>query len=396
MDRTAKHRQGGLDGLRGLAALAVFAVHVWIYQLPNTVDLSRDNLGELILFEARVAFVMFFVLSGYLLFRPFVRGSLGISRPEAVVPYLVRRAARIMPAYYVALAGTLALLATAGDVPGKRVVDAHELPLFAVFAQNFSPETLLKLNAATWTLAVEVAFYVLLPLVALIALRACRGSMRRHVVLLLALVVGGIGWNLLDYAAGWGPVASHSAPSFLPYFACGMIVALLVERSRARALAPLTRRVSALVVAAAALVLVANGFWHVEANPNGLAIEAFADLPAAVAFSSLIAAMTLGTGSGLGWLGSRPLMWFGQISFGFYLWHIPLIVWTRGHGLLGAGAPADVALLLPAATALGAASWYLVERPLMRRASRLRRDAEPPRPSHRSQARTIALANPRP
>src|ERR671935_264221 len=55
-------RQSGLDGLRGLAALAVFGVHVWIYQLPNTVHLERDNLGELVLFEARFAFGMLVAL----------------------------------------------------------------------------------------------------------------------------------------------------------------------------------------------------------------------------------------------------------------------------------------------------------------------------------------------
>ena len=117
-----KPRQSGLDGLRGLAALLVFSVHMWIYQLPNTVALRRDSFGELVLFEARVAFVMFFVLSGYLLYRPFARAALGQGRPVSVRAYLLRRAARIMPAYYVALAGTLALVAAAGDVPGRRTV----------------------------------------------------------------------------------------------------------------------------------------------------------------------------------------------------------------------------------------------------------------------------------
>ena len=63
--------------------------------------------------------------------------------------------------------GTLALLALAGDVPGRRLVDAAQLPLFFLFGQNYSPDTLLKLNAATWTLAVEVVFYLMLPVIGL-------------------------------------------------------------------------------------------------------------------------------------------------------------------------------------------------------------------------------------
>src|SRR5438552_826619 len=120
MDKSA-HRQSALDGMRGIAALSVFAVHIWIYQLPNTMTLRRD-WGTALLFECRVAFVMFFVLSGYLLYRAFARAALGQSEPVSSWGYLVRRAARIVPAYYVALAGTLLLVSTAGDVPGKRLV----------------------------------------------------------------------------------------------------------------------------------------------------------------------------------------------------------------------------------------------------------------------------------
>jgi acetyltransferase len=373
MERTA-NRQGGLDGLRGIAALLVFGVHVWIYQLPNTVHLTRDNLGELALFEARVAFVMFFVLSGYLLYRPFARAALGESPPVSIGAYLVRRAARIMPAYYIALGGTALLIATAGHVPGKRVIEGSEFPLFLVFSQNYSPETLLKLNAATWTLAVEVAFYLLLPLIALAALRLCYRSLRGQLVLLGSLVAGGIAWNVVDFFAGWGPVASHSAPSFLPYFACGMLVALWAESRRARRSPPLTRSATIGLVLAAAAILLLNGYWHAsDRTPTGFLMESVADLPAAIAFAAVIAATALGTATGVRWLGRQPFAWFGQISYGFYLWHIPLIVWARGHGLLDGGVHTDLAILLPVAVTFGAASWYLIERPLMNMAAGLRR-----------------------
>src|SRR3954452_22978682 len=117
MDR-ATQRQSALDGFRGIAALTVFAIHLWIYQLPNSMTLRRDSWAATALFEGRVAFVMFFVLSGYLLYRPFARAALGLGEPVWTLGYLVRRAARIVPAYYVALVGSLLLVSAADETPG--------------------------------------------------------------------------------------------------------------------------------------------------------------------------------------------------------------------------------------------------------------------------------------
>jgi peptidoglycan/LPS O-acetylase OafA/YrhL len=367
----AAHRQSALDGMRGIAALIVFAIHLWIYQLPNSMTLRRDSWATAVLFEGRVAFVMFFVLSGYLLYRAFARAALGRGEPVWTLGYLIRRAARIVPAYYAAITGSLVLVSLAGDAtPGRRLVDSAKLPLFFVFGQNYSPDTLLKLNAATWTLAVEVAFYLMLPVVGLLALRL--RSPGRQAALLGAFVVAGLGWNLADYLSAWGPVAGHSPPAFLPYFACGMLVALAVERSRARGTA-LSGAASAALSLGALAVLVANGYWHTQDRAaNSFPMEVFADLGAAIAFAAIIAAIVLGTGAGLRWLAWRPLAWIGTITFGLYLWHIPVIVCLRGNGLLPGGALSAL-VALPVAVALGAASWYLLEQPFMRLAARLPR-----------------------
>ena len=396
MSKETQRRYAALDGLRGIAALIVFAIHVWIYQLPNTVELRRDSWEKTLLFEGRVAFVMFFVLSGYLLYRAFARAALREGEPVNVRSYLVRRAARIVPAYYVAILGTLALLWAAGNVPGRRLVDAAQLPLFFVFGQNYTPDTLLKLNAATWTLAVEVVFYLMLPVIGWLALRWCRGRVGRQALLLGGLAAAGLAWNAIDYAAGWGPVASHSPPSFLPYFACGMLVALLVEWRRAHGAAPLGRGTSVALVAGAAAVLVLNGWWHATFAHDAVAMEVLADSGAALAFAAIIAALVLGTGTGVRWMGSRPLAWMGEITYGFYLWHIPLLVCARGLGILPSGIVLGLAVL-PVAIAFGAASWYWLEQPIMRRAARLPRAADGDGPyRYRSQVRTIAFANPSP
>src|SRR5262249_53294455 len=149
--------------------------------------------------------------------------------------------------------------------------------------------------------------------------------------------------------------------------------ALGVEWRRATGAAPLSSRRSALLAAAAASLLVANGLWHaLDRSPNQFLMEVFADCGAALAFAGIIAAIVIGTGTGLRWLAWRPLAWTGQITYGFSLCHIPVIVGAGGHGLPPGGA-LSAFVVLPVAMAFGAASWYLLDQPFMRLAARLPR-----------------------
>jgi peptidoglycan/LPS O-acetylase OafA/YrhL len=125
-------------------------------------------------------------------------------------------------------------------------------------------------------------------------------------------------------------------------------------------------------------------------------MEVLADLAAAVGFAAVIASIVLGTGAGLRWLAWRPIAWMGTITYGVYLWHIPVIVFLRGHGLLPGGALSAL-VALPIGIALGAASWYLLEQPLMKRAARLRRQAPATATrSARSRSRSRAHTSSRP
>jgi peptidoglycan/LPS O-acetylase OafA/YrhL len=329
---TARPRDAALDGLRALAALSVLVFHVWLYTWPDPTLPTREGFWNRLLFEGSRGLVLFFVLSGFLLYRPFLRGRVELRS------YFARRAVRIAPAYWVALAGAVLLLWGGESTPGIRLPDLSSLGLFAVFGQNFSGATIMQLNPVTWTLCVEVGFYLLLPLVA-----------RRN--LILTLVAVGLGWNLVVYELHAGQVLAKALPAFLPYFAVGMAVARW----------PLRRWPVVWAITGAALVA-ANGMWHSVAAPRAVnpMLAVLADFPAAVGFGLLVSAAA---GGGLTWLGR--LSWVGVRSYGLYLWHVPLILFLRRLDLLPLSFVPALLLVLPVSLGVAALSWRFVERPAL-------------------------------
>lgn len=374
-------RAAGLDGLRGLAALAVFAVHIWIYTEPSRP--ARDGFWDLLVFEFRLSVILFFALSGFLLFRHFARAAIRGGEPVDLGGYAKRRLTRVLPAYYVAMIGTFALLWGATSTPGVRLVDADEVALFALFAQNYSEDTLIRFNPVTWTLCLEVAFYALLPLIGLAAHRL--RTPRRQALLLGGAITAGIAWNGLVHVAGWNSVAAKALPAYLPYFALGMLLALLIEaRLHGAGRRPSLGPAATAALAGGGLALVVlDGWWHAMAgaNPDRLLIGVFTDLPAGVGFAAMIAASVLGRGAGVAWMRLPPFVWTGLVSYGFYLWHVPLILFLKRLGLLPGDFVAAAAVALPLSLAIAAASWYLLERPLIRRVARATRRVPEPMPA---------------
>jgi peptidoglycan/LPS O-acetylase OafA/YrhL len=358
-------RSAALDGVRGLAALAVLVYHVWLYTQPDPSAGRRANWFDYPLHELRLGLVAFFVLSGFLLYRPWVRAAIAGAQRPRLGPYALRRAARLMPAYYLALVASVVLLWPAHGTPGVRLPNADWMWLFAVFGENLHPGTVLKLNPPMWTLAVEASFYVALPLLGWVALRMRGGRARQALVPLLAIGLG-VGWNLAIAGRDLTMVMSKVLPPMLPYFGLGMLAALIACD---RVVSP---RAGRALLAGGALAVLANAAMHAVASASGshfVPLHVSRDLLAAAGFAAIVAALAHGSRRSR-WLASRPLAGLGTVSYGLYLWHVPLILWGRSQGLLPESALFALPLVAAVSLAVAALSWRWVERPVLARVHR--------------------------
>jgi peptidoglycan/LPS O-acetylase OafA/YrhL len=360
-------RAAGLDGLRALAALSVLCFHAWLYGFDHPSAVVRNSLFDKVMFEARLGLVFFFVLSGYLLYRAFARAALTRERRVDVRRYALRRIARIVPGYYVASAGAIALLWGASGTPGVRLPAASALPLFAVFGQNYSLDTIMRLNPVTWTLCVEAAFYVLLPLLGALAWRMGKRSWGLQLGLVGSLIPLGLVWNELVHTGGWNILASKALPGYVPYFAIGMLLALWSERRGERDAPELGPRATAALVIGGFAIVAADGYWHATAAPRAVNtwLAVLADVPAGVGFTLVVAAAVAGGGPATRWMSVRPLAWVGLVSYGVYMWHVPLILFARRIGAMPHAYVVRLLVILGPVLLAAAASWYLVERPMI-------------------------------
>lgn len=351
-------RNAAIDGIRGLAALSVLWFHVWLYR-ENRPQGHRTLVFDIVGFAAHLGLVCFFVLSGYLLYRAFIRAALGGPRAD-VGTYALRRAARIVPAYYVAIAGVLLLFAVLG--PDNITPTARQLPLFLVFGQNYSMDTIMQLIPVAWTLCVEVAFYLVLPLIGLLALRI-GARPRVQAALLVSIIALATIWNRIVLVQGWNDVVQKALPTFMGVFACGMLAALWIE-TRRRADAPaLSARTTALLALTGTALVIGHALWMETPHDLGGWRSPLRDLPAAAGFALVIAAVAAGRGPVLHGLAWRPLAGAGVISYGLYLWHLPILLAVRSAGLLPEPFAPRLGVVLGLTVLAAWLSWRFVERP---------------------------------
>jgi peptidoglycan/LPS O-acetylase OafA/YrhL len=395
------HRNPGLDGLRVIAAFAVLLTHVGGqtgFEFTGTPMSWVANRGD-------IGVPIFFALSGLLLYRPWARAALDGEAGPGVGPYLLKRALRILPAYWLVVIVALITLNR------PHLGSASTWAQYLLLGQSYNPHPWWLASGARglgqmWSLTVEMTFYAVLPLLAAaldwLAWRGTTSVARRASRLLAGVGVLGLAsfaFSTLEYYPSSQLWLGQTLPRLMTWFAAGMAIAIMAEWARAeRDGGPASRFCAAIADSAVACWLIAilafaivctplagpealipPSLWNIEIKLALYAVVAAA-LVAPVAFQpegpTLVSRV----------LGNRAMRFLGQISYGIFLWQFVIIygyfalVHARGgrDGLHYSG-PGMVGVLVVCGlvtVAAATASYYLIERPAQHLYPPLRRSRQ--------------------
>ena len=321
-------RVASLTGIRAVAALLVMLTHA----AYTTGKYPQGYLG-LVYSRAEIGVPIFFVLSGFLLFSPWVKAAASDAPPPSVRRYAWHRVRRIMPAYVVTVVAAYLVyhFRTAGPNPGHTWKGLfRNLTLTQIYTDNYLYSFLHQGLTQMWSLAVEVAFYVALPLLAyLLLVLLCRRRWRPG-----ALIAGLIGlaavtpaWLVLVHTTEFLPDGARLwLPSYLAWFVGGMLLA---------ALQPLGVRAYALACVPVAVVCYFIASTPIAGEPTTSPAELREALAKALFYAVIatlaVAPLALGDHRPRGGgkpgmysrvLASRPMVFLGEISYEIFLLHL--------------------------------------------------------------------------
>lgn len=356
----------GLDAIRAVACLSVFAAN--LHRMAHLRgEFGMFNVQRLL--ESGIGVAALFVLSGYLLCLSFWRNPQ--PRPPEMVPYFIRRIARILPAYLLCLMAVV--LITQHWQSGQQITD---VVLHITLLHNFSSESFYSINQPFWTIGIQMQFYLVLPL--LLALGAWFGRRKNAALILFtAITVGAYllhRYLMTHVADPDNPAWNRSALAHLPIFMFGVIGGRfhlwLSDRAARSQPGQFLPGIIAFWGSLLALLLILS-------TPFQDAIEIpFGRYHFPVVPVLLLLVIMLTPYSGITrLLEHRAIRWLGAISYGIYLFHLPClkavanalerIGWDKETHWLALGI-GGLLLTLP----LAAASFFVIEKPIMRWADR--------------------------
>lgn len=400
--KPARARIVGLDGVRGLLCLSIAITHVTGHYSPNTAAAWKTNAFGFSL-------VYFFVLSGFLLSLPFLRNLVkdrAASAMPNVTDYTIHRLARIMPGYLViflvcnfvlqvSYIGNQATFPLGGDAGTGMITDPGMLAANLTLTQSYFPQYIQTGINPSWSLTLEYAFYACLP-VLFLGVFAMRKRIQMNPLLLACLVPGALvvlgmagramiplvnahsdttDFNLLNWGPTWAAVFAKSFLTNADNFALGMFAAILfVAIERGVLPARVTKRLRLFSLLAILPVLVLSALMLAFASQF---VTAGVGVVAALMILVIVVPLAQHRKSRLAnALDFAPIRFVGEISLSAYLWHFPVLLmlgrfgWMAGDTL--PGMLQNTVLVLSVTVLMASITYYLVEKPAMNYAKRVR------------------------
>jgi peptidoglycan/LPS O-acetylase OafA/YrhL len=317
---SAGHRVASLTGIRGVAATLVVATHA-----AYTSGKYTHGYVGLVYSRLEIGVPIFFVLSGFLLFRPWVRAAAAGDPAPSVRRYAWHRVRRIVPAYVVTVLAAYAIyhFRDAGPNAGHTWTGLlRNLTFTQIYTDRYMYSFLHQGLTQMWSIAVEVAFYVALPALAyLLLVVLCRRRWRPALLLagLGALAMISPAWIVLVHATSWLPDGARLwLPVYLLWFLVGMLFAVLQQLGvRCYAFVSLPIAVVSYFIASTPLA------GQPTTSPYAVSEALVKSVFYAVIAGLIVAPLALGNH---GWysrvMASRPMVWLGEISYEIFLIHL--------------------------------------------------------------------------
>ncbi|MCU1429667.1 MAG: acyltransferase 3 [Actinomycetia bacterium] len=374
----------GFDGLRAIAAISVAVTHSTFI---SGFNIRNNTIGP---YTARmdIGVAVFFVISGFLLYRPFVLARLrAVNSPEAV-PYFQRRLLRIFPAFWLVFTVVLVCPWFHGlswNRPSFSGLVAHYTLTHIYFHQH-----VLGPVQQSWTLATELAFYVFLPLYAFGIRRVGRSARAQLTSELSGLAVLYMISVAFRIWAFYGPPQSFNGqyntwlPARIDLFALGMLLAVgsawlqATERAEPAFVRSVLFPWYCWAIALASFWYLSVGFGlndpsHRGPTPNlSHPQQMWLQFFWGVTGIFLVAPAVFGPqDQGLirRFLANRVMQWVGLVSYGIYLWHEAVIDWylrLTKPVAFHSSVLRMTAFMVVFTVLFSAISYYVVERPVLR------------------------------
>lgn len=339
---------GTMDGVRALAVLCVLWFHFWQqtwlmpeYKTPFLQWMGVPRIYPDVL--RRVGYLcvdLMLLLSAFLLYLPYARNTFRQTPIDSTGTFFKKRFARIVPSYLFAIIAMFLIAYKKGAYNGRPDFAVKDLLTHLTFTQMLFNDTYLftATSAVTWTLCVEVAFYLVFPLLG-------KAFRRRPLMIYAIMVLTGVWFtNCIAPAIAEQRIMVNRFLTFLPVFANGMMAAHLyvwyAEKVKHKALPSLLG-----TIAAATAVYLIIRMYHACVAAGDASKQQIWQMtyryPLSLVYTVFLLGISISIKPVRKLLDNRVLAAIAAVSYNLYLWHQWLIVWVVQQ--LGARSGKDIA-----------------------------------------------------